>query len=179
MAQQQSLKMRYAALQKKMTEENKPEKPTDDEVIEFGGKQKGKTFAEAWQDQKWVSWTLAHMDGETAAQSRWLKYVEMKIQELEAETGIAEEYEEDWTAADAVFPDTGPEPAAGAAKARAKGRPPRMAAPKAPKTGASGATEREQAMQARIDELTNQVGQLNLAVQQIVTALQNTTLSSS
>ena len=165
MAQQQSLKMRYAALQKKMTEENKPEKPTDDEVIEFGGKQKGKTFAEAWQDQKWVSWTLSHMDGESAAQSRWLKYVEMKIQELEAETGIAEEYEEDWTAADAVL--------------AAKGRPPRMAAPKAPKTGASGATEREQAMQARIDELTNQVGQLNLAVQQIVTALQNTTLSSS
>ena len=165
MAQQQSLKMRYAALQKKMTEENKPEKPTDDEVIEFGGKQKGKTFAEAWQDHKWVSWTLAHMDGETAAQSRWLKYVEMKIQELEAETGIAEEYEEDWTAADAVFP--------------AKGRPPRMAAPKAPKTGASGATEREQAMQARIDELTNQVGQLNLAVQQIVTALQSSNPSSS
>ena len=165
MAQQQSLKMRYAALQKKMTEENKPEKPTDDEVIEFGGKQKGKTFAEAWQDHKWVSWTVAHMDGETAAQSRWLKYVEMKIQELEAETGIAEEYEEDWTAADAVL--------------AAKGRPPRMAAPKAPKTGASGATEREQAMQARIDELTNQVGQLNLAVQQIVTALQSTTLSSS
>ena len=157
--------MRYAALQKKMTEENKPEKPTDDEVIEFGGKQKGKTFAEAWQDHKWVSWTVAHMDGETAAQSRWLKYVEMKIQELEAETGIAEEYEEDWTAADAVL--------------AAKGRPPRMAAPKAPKTGASGATEREQAMQARIDELTNQVGQLNLAVQQIVTALQSTTLSSS
>ena len=165
MAQQQSLKMRYAAVQKKMTEENKPEKPTDDEVIEFGGKQKGKTFAEAWQDHKWVSWTVAHMDGETAAQSRWLKYVEMKIQELEAETGIAEEYEEDWTAADAVL--------------AAKGRPPRMAAPKAPKTGASGATEREQAMQARIDELTNQVGQLNLAVQQIVTALQSTTLSSS
>ena len=165
MAQQQSLKMRYAALQKKMTEENKPEKPTDDEVIEFGGKQKGKTFAEAWQDQKWVSWTLCHMDGESAAQSRWMKYVEMKIQELEAETGIAEEYEEDWTAADAVL--------------AAKGRPPRMAAPKAPKTGASGATEREQAMQARIDELTNQVGQLNLAVQQIVTALQSTTLSSS
>ena len=165
MAQQQSLKMRYAALQKKMTEENKPEKPTDDEVIEFGGKQKGKTFAEAWQDQKWVSWTLAHMDGETAAQSRWLKYVEMKIQELEAETGIAEEYEEDWTAADAVL--------------AAKGRPPRMAAPKAPKTGASGATEREQAMQARIDELTNQVGQLNLAVQQIVTALQSSNPSSS
>ena len=54
-----------------------------------------------------------------------------------------------------------------------------MAAPKAPKTGASGATEREQAMQARIDELTNQVGQLNLAVQQIVTALQSSNPGSS
>ena len=146
-----NLKARFAALQKKQAENEKPEVPTDEEVIEFGDKHKGKTFGEAWKDQKWVSWTVSHMDGETQAQSRWLKYVEKKVQELEAEAGITEEYAEDWTS-DAVFPDA--EPAAAGAKATAKGKPPWMAAPN------GSATEREKAMQARIDELTNTVNHL-------------------
>ena len=95
------LRERFRRLEEKNKQPEGP--PTDDELIEFGQKMRGRTFLAAWtQEKAWVKWTLEHTAKDPPpAQARWLEYVEQKLTEAEAEDAS---WDEEWAS---VEPESG------------------------------------------------------------------------
>ena len=60
------------------------------EILTFGQKHNGKTFAEAWTDQEWVTFMATRYAQSTKlAHRRFLRYVELKLDQHESQqTGI-------------------------------------------------------------------------------------------
>ena len=58
----------------------------ENEVISFGEAHMGQTFAEAWSDQEWVKFmTSRYRKSSKEAHMRFLRFVELKIEKMEAE----------------------------------------------------------------------------------------------
>ena len=163
------LKDRYANLQK--IKEMSTEPPTGEDRINFGRRFKKKTFDEAWEDQSFVKWTLEHMKGASPAQTRWLQWVEMKIQEAEEEITGGDIGEEEWVnelgsevEPKTVVPDApGPQ-----LKANTKAKAKAAATSAAESTLPSGV---EVHLQAQLDQMALQIGQLTQAVGQIIATI--------
>ena len=58
----------------------------ENEVVSFGEAHMGHTYAEAWSDQEWVKFmTSRYRKSSKEAHMRFLRYVELKIETMEAE----------------------------------------------------------------------------------------------
>ena len=54
------------------------------EVVSFGQKHSGSTYADTWQDQEWVHFMInRYQNSQKEAHRRYLKFVELKIESLE------------------------------------------------------------------------------------------------
>lgn len=54
------------------------------EIVTFGAKHQGKSYQDVWADQEWVQFMVARYQSSTKeAHRRFLKYVELKVEELE------------------------------------------------------------------------------------------------
>ena len=146
------LRERFRRLEEKTKQPEGP--PTDDELIEFGEKMRGRTFLAAWtQEKAWVKWTLDHTAKDPhPAQARWLEYVEQKLTEQEAEDTS---WDDEWAS---VEPESGAKTTPSTARKRTRRKA------EADKDEA-GLEEMIASMNAKIDAMSGTMRQILAAIE--------------
>ena len=139
---------------------------------------KGRSFKDVWDNEpSWVGWTAAHMTGQSQSQRRWLEYIEMKLEEVEA----ADEAWMDEADADWELHKTGGKKRENKAALLTSRRPKPMPrrSEKASSSTAESAQDREAGLEALVrvgqleQSMTSQMNAMNATMQQIIAALQS------
>ena len=149
------LRERFRRLEEKTKQPEGP--PTDDELIEFGKKMRGRTFLEAWtQEKAWVKWMLEHTAKDpNPAQARWLEYVEQKLTEQEAKDANCDD---EWARVE-------PESGAKTTPTTARKRTGRKAEADKDEAGLAQVEEMIASMNAKIDAMSGTMQQILAAIQ--------------
>lgn len=135
----------------------------DERTIKFGDKMRGKTYAEAYEDKKWIAWLAARSTPTTDGQEEFLDYalarlereVQQKEQAMSRECG-------DW--------ETVPlPPAAGSAAAKIRETTAEQEAPRGSRSNSAPKSRcRPTEIAARVAQLEQEVDQITAIIEQEV-----------